>query len=107
MKRNKSGISLIVLVITIIVMMIIAGTIILSLDDTDIFGKAKQAVKEYDLKQVQNLASLAWAEAFLDDTITTDEQYDTYVETKLTESKVDLTKYNVDATAAGVSVTAK
>lgn len=108
MKRNKRGISLIVLVITIIVMTIIAGAVILSLDGTNIFEKANNAVKEYDLKQVQNLASLAWAEAFLDETVITDLQYDTYVETKLTENHPGiLSKFDVVATAAGVTVTAK
>ena len=108
MKRNKSGVSLIVLVITIIVMTIIAGAVIFSLADTDIFNKANDAVKEYDLKQVQSLASLVWAEAFLDETVTTDEQYDSYVETKLTENHPGiLSRFDVVATAAGVTVTAK
>ena len=52
---NK-GISLIVLVITIIVMIILAGTIILSLSDTGIIDRASEAVENTNLDQVKTLA---------------------------------------------------
>ena len=66
MKTNKKGISLIVLVITIIVMIILASAIILSLDNTGIMDRAEQAVDASDIKQVQTYASTVWAEAYLD-----------------------------------------
>ena len=40
MERNKSGISLIVLVITIIIMVILAGAVIVSLSSSDIVDRA-------------------------------------------------------------------
>lgn len=51
MKRNKQAVSLITLVITIIVMTIIAGTIILTLSDTNIFNKANDAVDSHNVKE--------------------------------------------------------
>ncbi len=59
--KNKKAVSLIVLVITIIVMIILAGTIILSLNNSGIIEKAQSAVDETNLKEVQTLASLKWA----------------------------------------------
>ncbi len=44
---EKKGISLIVLVITIIVMIILAGAIILALNGSDIIGKATEAKESY------------------------------------------------------------
>jgi len=64
--QKKKGISLIVLVITIIVMIILASAILISLSNSGIIGKANEAVKASDLKAVQNVAALAWAEAYLD-----------------------------------------
>ena len=50
MKRlNKKGISLIVLVITIIVMIILATAIILSLNSSNIVEKAKEAKTASDM----------------------------------------------------------
>ena len=64
MKRNKRGISLITLVITIIVMTIIAGVIIFTLSDSDIFNKANEAVAKTNLNQIQTILTLAWSEAY-------------------------------------------
>ena len=47
--KNKKGISLIVLVITILVMIILAGVVIVSLQDSNPIDKAKEAVKATDL----------------------------------------------------------
>ena len=46
--KNK-GISLITLVITIIIMIILAGAIILTLTNSGIFDKANDAVSKYSL----------------------------------------------------------
>ena len=61
---NKRGISLITLVITIIIMIILAGAIIITLSNTGIFDKANDAVSKYNLKEVQLIANLAWSEAY-------------------------------------------
>lgn len=58
MKNNK-GISLIVLVITIIVMIILAGTLILSLMNNNILGTASGAVLESDEKTLEEEMNIA------------------------------------------------
>ena len=52
-RKNKLGISLIVLVITIIVMAIIAGTVILSMKDSNYIEEVNIAVLLTDLKNAQ------------------------------------------------------
>ena len=47
MKRNKNGISLIVLVITIIIMIILAAPIVLTLTQSGVFDKANEATGKY------------------------------------------------------------
>ncbi len=64
--KNKKGISLIVLVITIIVMIILAASVIISLSNTGIINKANEAVDKTNKSEVYNLATLTWAEAFMD-----------------------------------------
>ncbi len=102
-QKNKQGVSLIVLVITIIVMIILAGTIILSLNNSGIIEKAKNAVDETNLKEVQTLASLKWAEAFVDGNIT-QEQLEEEVLKRLNDENVDLTPYEITVTEDGVKV---
>ena len=68
MKRNE-GISLIVLVITIIVMIILAGAIILSLNNAGIIGKANEAVNMTNEATVRQMVELKWAEAYLDSNV--------------------------------------
>ena len=67
-RKNKNGISLIVLVITIIVMIILAAAIIISISNSGIINRANSAVEETNEKQMKELVSLAWAEAYLKDT---------------------------------------
>ena len=59
--KNK-GISLIVLVITIIVMIILAATIIISLSNAGIIENASKAVSDTDVKQAQEIAQVAHLE---------------------------------------------
>ena len=61
-KENKRGISLIVLVITIIVMIILATAIILSLSSSGIIGKANKAVTDTNNANKKELAGLLMAE---------------------------------------------
>lgn len=63
--NNKKGISLVVLVITIIVLIILGGAVIISLDNTRIIDRATDAVEKLNDNQVQQLAQLGWAEAYL------------------------------------------
>jgi len=86
---NKQAISLIVLVITIIVMIILAGTIILTLDNTGVIEKAEEAVEKTSLAEVQNLASLKWAEAYMNGK-TTKQDLETEVLNALNKEKIDL-----------------
>lgn len=58
--KNK-GISLIVLVITIIVLAILATTVIISLSNTNIITEASDAVKEYNVKQAEGKLSVAFS----------------------------------------------
>ncbi len=64
--KNKRGISLIVLVITIIVMIILAASVVITLNNSGIIDKANDAVNKTNLKEVQQLASVKWAEEFMD-----------------------------------------
>ena len=65
MKRNK-GISLIVLVITIIVMIILASAVVVSLNNTDLITKAGEAVDGYNEQQNDVLSMLEWADQYLE-----------------------------------------
>ena len=62
--QMKKGVSLIVLVITIIVMIILAGTIIISLNNSGIFEKASEAIEIANLNEVKNIAEMAWGDAY-------------------------------------------
>ncbi len=87
-KTNKRGISLIVLVITIIVMIILASAIILSLSNSGIIGKANQAKKASDLANARDLVTLAYADWELDEGLhsTYGGAFKVYAETKLNEA---------------------
>ncbi len=61
----KKGISLIVLVITIIVMIILAASVVITLSNTGVINKASQAVDLTNERQVQDLAALVWADEFM------------------------------------------
>ena len=63
---KKSGISLIVLVITIIVMIILAAAIILSLNSSNIVGKAQEAKTSSDTANIKHAATVAYSEYVLD-----------------------------------------
>ena len=58
----KKGISLIVLVITIIVMIIIAGAIIISLNGTNVVNRANEAVTASDVANLRSALTLEYAE---------------------------------------------
>ena len=112
MKRNKSGISLIVLVITIIVMIILAAAIIISISNSGIVNRANEAVEKSDEAQMKQLATIAWSEVHLKDTTETkdDAYYLREVKAYLTASGIseaEQNKYIITATTQGVSVKRK
>lgn len=59
----KKGISLIVLVITIIVLAILAGAIIISLSNQNIISQASEASKKADRANAKNVVAMTYAEA--------------------------------------------
>ena len=102
---QKKGISLIVLVITIIVMIILAAAVVISMSNNGIIDKASHAVQLTDEKQVQDLAALAWAEAYLDETRT--DTMEKAVKDALEKNGVTDTDWNITVTDTGVAVSKK
>ena len=100
-KQKNKGISLIVLVITIIVMIVLAGAVIISLSQNGIVGKANEAVNDTDFQQIKQAALLAWADAYAGgarDVETLKEAVDTAL------VGVDTSKYKVAVTENGVTI---
>ena len=64
--RNKQGISLIVLVITIIVMIILAASVVITLSNSGIINRASEATGKTNRAQIEQYASIVWADAFMD-----------------------------------------
>lgn len=64
--NNKKGISLIILVITIIIMIIIASSIMVNLVNTNIINQAEEVVQDINLKNMQHIANMAYANIYLD-----------------------------------------
>lgn len=56
--KTKGAISLIVLVITIIVMAILATTVIISINNTNVINEAKNATEKYSLNQMKEMVAL-------------------------------------------------
>ena len=108
--QKKNGISLIVLVITIIVMVILAGAIILTLNNSGIIGKASEAVEETNLATVKEVASLAWAEAYADGVRTVEDLadgtkgFETRIKEAFEKNNIDVDKYQLNITTSGVEV---
>ena len=63
--KEKKGISLIVLIVTIIVMIIIAGAVIISLTETNIIDQAETAVEKHNKAEIKSAANMAYAEWLL------------------------------------------
>ena len=101
----KKGISLIVLVITIIVMIILASSVVVTLSNTGIINRASEAVELTNEKQVQDMAAIIWADVFMNNKRGQD--LIDGVTTKLAEQGVTADKWNITVTATGVTVTNK
>lgn len=101
----KKGVSLIVLVITIIVMIILATAIILALSNSGIIGRANKAKTDSDtasLKEYVNTLKSEWLldEAKIKDEDNTITSFSKYAEKKLSESG-----YKTDGTMGAYVVT--
>lgn len=59
--EQKKGISLIVLIVTIIVMIIIAGAVIISLTETNIIDQAETAVEKHNKSELEAAANMAYS----------------------------------------------
>ena len=103
--QKKQGISLIVLVITIIVMIILAASVVITLSNTGVINRASQAVDLTNEAAVQDLAALTWADAYMDNLRGQDLINE--VTTKLGEQGVTADKWNISVTDTGVIVTNK
>lgn len=84
-------------------MTILAGAVIISLNDTNIFDRANEAVDATNLKQVQVLAQTIWADAYLDN-IRSKTELENYVLDKLEENGIDKDAYKISVTEDGVEV---
>ncbi|MDD2628126.1 MAG: hypothetical protein PHR25_04440 [Clostridia bacterium] len=88
MKTNKrKGISLTVLVITIIVMIILAGAILLSLNSSNIIDKANEATTKSNISNAKQVVMLANAEyELMSDVEKGEKKLRQYIEDKLVEA---------------------
>ena len=102
--RNERGISLVVLIFTIIIMIILASAVIISLSNSGIINKANDAVKNNNLAQVKIIAQTIWAEGKLNK-YSVDEIKGNIVSAIGGEKVAD--KYNIKVDETGVEVTLK
>lgn len=105
---SKRGISLIVLVITIIIMIILAAAIIISLNNTGIIGNANKAVEETNTKIVEEIANLAWGEAYAkaksEGRTATKSELESAVKSALESNDVNDEEYGMNVTESGVDI---
>ena len=64
--KNKKGISLIVLIITVVVIIILATAIIVNIAQSNIIGNANQAVVKQDFKTMQEELNMYYADKYAD-----------------------------------------
>ena len=97
--NNKRGISLIVLVITIIVMVILAATIILSLQSSGIIGRANEARANNDTASYKEMVTVAHAEWLLMDEETQKKNggdFKSYAEGRLNKQGYETNSYIIN-----------
>lgn len=92
----KKGISLIVLVITILVLAILAGAVIISLSNTNVIEQASEATREANLANAKNAVTLEYAAAVARGTVKDGRAYQEDGETLMDEDA-----YEDALTAAG------
>ena len=86
-------------------MIILASSVVITLSNTGVINKASQAVDLTNEAQVQDLAALLWADAYMDNK--RDEALVTEVTTKLGEQGITSDKWNIQVSNTGVTVTSK
>ena len=91
----KKGISLIVLVITIIVMIIIAGAIIISLNSSNVIARANEAVLKTDVATLNDKLTLAYVD--LRAAYPTTDKFDANSAIKVTVNGVEHTVTGINA----------
>ena len=64
--KKSKGISLIVLVVTILVLSILAATVIISLSNTNVIVEATNAKNASDIANMKEVASVIYANAYLE-----------------------------------------
>ena len=87
-------------------MIILAGTIIISLNNSGIIEKANEAVEQTNLANVKDIAQMAWANAYASGA-RTEEELKAAVDEALADSKTDADKYKIEVTTSGVTVELK
>lgn len=100
----KKGISLIVLVITIIVLAILAGAIIISLSNQNIIAQASDATAAADLANAKNAVTLEYAAAVARGTVKDGKAYQTDGTTLMTKEKYELVLTNAGFTVSKYEV---
>ena len=86
-------------------MIILAASVVITLSNTGVINRASQAVDATNQSQVQDLAALIWADAYMDDL--RDEALVTEVKNKLKDQRIEEDKWNITVTNTGVTVTSK
>lgn len=86
-------------------MIILAASVVITLSNTGIINKANQAVDLTNAQQVQDLAALLWADAYMNNL--RDEELAGEVTRKLGEQGVTASEWNITVTNAGITVTSK
>ena len=104
--QKKKGISLIVLVITIIVMIILAAAVVISLNNNGIIDKSNTAVKNTNLKSVEEMANVYWGEAYMSGN-RTPESLKSYISIAFENAGVNTSGYIINVTSKGVLVGVK
>ena len=101
--QKKKGISLTVLVITIIVMIILASAVVITLENTNMIKRAKKTVSDTDIKNIQVLATTLWTSASLDGLV--GEDLTQAVISGLESNDIDVNLVDINVSEDGVKVT--
>ena len=104
--KSKNGISLIVLVITVIVMVVLAGAIILTLNNSGIIQKASDAVDKTNEATIKEVAQLGWAEAYAEHGAN-QAKLEEGVKNALEKNNINVDEYAINVTTSGVTIKAK
>ena len=96
-------ISIIAFAVSILITSPVAIAYIVLMNDQTIIDKADEALGSDELKQVQQMATMVWLEAYLNEAV--DIEGD--ILDKLEEAGIDINKYDIEVTSSGVKVKEK